>query len=103
MNFAEQLNAKKSIKVIEFANEFLEEIKPQLITSAEKGYSAYQYTIDTNITSEKEKLQMYSNELFVEQLNKNLDGVKVVYEKDFIENLFFKGYGIYKHYLVFRW
>ncbi|MBS4172103.1 hypothetical protein [Bacillus sp. FJAT-49736] len=103
MNFAEQLNAKKNWKVIDFANELLETIKPKLINSAEKGYTGYKYTIDTNNPYEKEKLQLYSDPLFVEHLNKNLDGVKVRYEKEFVENLFFKGYGWYKHYLIFNW
>jgi hypothetical protein len=103
MNFAEQLKAKKDLKAIELANEFLEEIKPKLITSAEKGYSAFEYTIDTAMESEKEKLQIYSNTVFIEHLNKNLDGVKAVYKREFTENILFKGYGWFKHYLIFTW
>lgn len=103
MNFAEQLNAKKKLRVIAFADEFLETIRPKLINSAEKGYSAYRYTVDTNLDSEKEKLQLYSDSLFVDHLNKNLDGVTVVYEKEFVENLLLKGFGFYKHHLVFSW
>lgn len=103
MNFAEQLNAKKSLKVIELAKEFLETIKPRLINSSEKGYSAFKYTIDTDIESEKEKLHLYTDPLFVEHLNKNLDGVKVSYEKEFKENLLFKGFGWYKHHIIFSW
>ena len=103
MNFGERLNAKKNLKVIEFANEFLLEIKPKLIRSAEEGYSAYRYQINTEIQSEKDKLQMYSDTLFVKELNENLDGVKVVYKKEFVENILFRGYGHTNHYLVFSW
>lgn len=101
MNFAEQLNEKKNLKVIAYADEFLEIIKPKLIDSAEKGYSAYEYSVDTQL--EKDKLQLYSDKLFVEQLNKKLDGIEVVYEKRFVENLLFKGYGWFKHHLIFKW
>ena len=103
MNFAEQLEAKANLKVIEFAKEFAETIKPTLIESAEKGYSGYRYTIDTNDSSEKEKMHLYANPLFIEQLNKNLDGVKVEYEEEYIENIIFSGRGWYKHHIVFRW
>ncbi|MEC1772822.1 hypothetical protein [Schinkia azotoformans] len=103
MNFAEQLKAKKDLKVIEFANEFLGTIKASLIESAEQGYSAYKYRINLDSPAEKEKLQLYSDKLFVEHLNKNLDGVKASYETEYVENLLFKGCGWYKHYLIFKW
>ncbi|MCM3413546.1 hypothetical protein [Metabacillus litoralis] len=103
MNFAEQLNEKKDKKALEFAELFLEEIKPILINSAGEGYSAFRYAIDTNLDSEKAKLPLYSNSLFVEKLNENLDGVEVSYKKEFVENLIFKGYGHYKHSLLFKW
>ncbi|MED1711730.1 hypothetical protein P4V34_28690 [Bacillus thuringiensis] len=89
MNLAEQLKAKKDLKVIEFANEFLETMKPILIEFAEKGYSAFKYTVDTDSQDEKEKLQLYSDPLFVEHLNKNFDGVKVRFEEHFKESIFF--------------
>ncbi|MFG3613115.1 hypothetical protein [Rummeliibacillus stabekisii] len=103
MNFAEQLEAKSNLKVIEFAEKFLEEIKPQLIKSAEEGFNGFRVQIDLNKPENKEKFHLYSNPIFVEHLNKHLDGVKVQYKKEFVENLLIKGYGWYKHYLVFNW
>lgn len=103
LNFAEQLNVKKDLKVIKFADEFLGTMRPILINSAAEGYSAYKYTIDTDIGSEKKKLQLYSDPLFVSHLNENFDGVKVTYENEFVESLFRKGYGRYKYHLRFSW
>lgn len=53
--------------------------------------------------TKKDKLHFYSSPLFVEHLNKNLDGVKVCFEEHFKESIFFKGRGWYKHYLIFNW
>jgi hypothetical protein len=103
MNFAEQLNAKKNLKVIEYANEFLTLIKEDLIKSAEEGYSGFNYKIDKNNESEKKKLQIYSDPLFTEHLNKSLEGVNVTYEKEYVENILLKGYGFTNHYLKFKW
>ena len=103
MNFAEQLNAKKNLKAIDFAAEFLKKIKPVLVESAEKGYDTYVYKIDKNMDSGKEKLQLYSNPVFTEHLNKDLDGVDVTFEKDFVENVLFKGFGVTNYSLKFKW
>lgn len=103
MNFAEELEAKKNLKVIDFANEFLETTKLRLIESAEKGYSSLNFQIDLDNPNEKEKLHLYSNPLFVEHLNKHLDGVKVNYKKEYVENLLWRGHGWYRHYLIFKW
>lgn len=101
MNFAEQLEAKKNLKVIEFAEEFLKTIKPRLIESADEGYSAFRFNIDLNNPTEKEKSHLYTSSVFIEHLNKHLDGVEVRYEKEFVQGLL--GYGWYKHYLIFEW
>lgn len=103
MNFAEQLKAESDQAVVKFADEFTETIKSRLEESAKEGYSAFRYKVDKNKESEKEKLHLYISPVLVDRLNKNLDGVSVEYEKEFVENLLFKGRGWYEHYLVFRW
>lgn len=74
LNFAEQLRAKKNSKVVEFANEFAEKIKPLLVCAAEEGYSKFRYGIETNSS---EELSLYSDQYFIEKLSENLDGKEV--------------------------
>lgn len=100
MIFLDELKSKSNDKILSYAKGFLEEIKPILIQSAEEGYRGYRVKIDKNNSS---NLHMQSSQVFIDYLNENLDGVEVEYKKDFHESPFRKGYGSYKHYLIFLW
>lgn len=100
MNFAEELKSKSNEKKLEFAKVFLKDLKPKLIKSANEGYRAFRIDIEKN---NSDNLQIQSSQFFIDYLNKNLDGVKAEYKKDFIESPFLKGYGSYEHYLIFSW
>lgn len=99
LNFAEQLRAKKNSKVVEFANEFAEKIKPLLVCAAEEGYSKFRYGIETNSS---EELSLYSDQYFIEKLSENLDGVEVNFKEESKEHEFFN-FCVHEYYLEFRW
>lgn len=65
-------------------------IKSRLEASAEKGYSAYDYKIETDSPDEKVNFEMYVRQGFIDYLNKHLVDVTVEYDKKFIENIFSK-------------
>jgi hypothetical protein len=103
MSLVNELKNKRNNKIIEFAGEFIKQIKPKLINSAEKGYSSYSYNIDTDIPEEKGRLQIYSNSSFIELLNNNLDGVKVEYVEEILESALFKTIKFRKRKIIFTW
>lgn len=103
MKFVKELQEKRNQAAIDLAKRFVEQVKPNLIASAEKGYGGYEYKINTDNTEEKEKLPMYENSVFVEYLNNNLGGVTVEFTSRYQENLVFKGRGWTTFCLIFTW
>ncbi|MGM7637540.1 hypothetical protein [Bacillus sp. Hm123] len=101
MEFAEMLAEKRNNKAIDEAQTFIEKIKPKLVEAAEKGYAGFNYKIDEN--TEKDKITIYKNQVFIDYLNEKLGGVDCNFETRFTENLVFKGRGWNTYFLTFTW
>lgn len=96
MNFAKELQGKRDSKIVELAEQFIDTIKPELIDAAEKGCSSYDYKFDTSSDEEIQQMQIYTSSVFVEYLNKLLDGVAV-------ESILIPGFTRHEHYIKFTW
>lgn len=85
MKFVEELQQSETKKTVADAIAFAQEIKPRLIESAEKGFTAYR--IDLN---GRENSHLLVNDLFVQTLQEQLDGCKVKINTENYTHLLFK-------------
>lgn len=77
MNIAEQLKRERQSKITEYAKEFAQSIKPEIVESAKKGYTGYNISIEN-----REDAHILKATEFHDELEKLLEGCKVSVKVD---------------------
>lgn len=85
MNFKDKLDAEKNKKIESFALDFAEDLEPQLMQSAQAGYSAFAVHFEG-----REDTHILRDPLFLEKLKELLEGCKVKIVSDEYTNIFSK-------------
>lgn len=96
MNLSETLKSKVNKKATEHAKKFANEIKSEIIETAEKGYEGLRFDL-----SERKDSHILRNDSFLEELETQLEGCRVGIDERRYRNLL--GYEIAKDVLFINW
>ena len=97
MSFKSRLNDEKNAKIENYALEFAGDIEPDLIESAQKGYSAFSIDFEG-----RDDVHILKNPLFLDNLERLLEGCEVNIKSKEYTNLLFKN-KYFKERLVISW
>lgn len=97
MNFAEELKQMEIKKTIQHAQEMALDLNTKLIESAEKGYTGYNISLEG-----RDDAHILKKDLFIKNLEANLEGCKVTLEKTEHTDLLFKR-KFYKKFIQILW
>ncbi len=97
MSFADKLKEELDTRFENYAIEFADKIKSELVESAKEGYTGYRIKL-----SDRGDKHILINSVFQKKLETLLDGCKVKTEQRKFRNLLFNG-DYYRDYLVIEW
>lgn len=97
MDFAERLRQEQVEKINDYTMNFAENIEPEIIKSAQEGYSGYSISLEGRGDS-----HIIKDKMFLEGLEVLLDGCTVEVQSIEYTNIIFKN-KYHKHKLIISW